>query len=81
MSGGTVLTVNGPINDVASVLSDPHVRARNMVVSAEGRSGKLEMAGNPIKLSTAPDPETREAAPELDADREAILAELRRSDD
>jgi CoA:oxalate CoA-transferase len=34
------------------------------------------MAGNPIKLSGYEDPAVREAAPELDADRERILAEL-----
>ncbi|MCE2390367.1 MAG: CoA transferase [Proteobacteria bacterium] len=67
----------GPINDVAQALADPQVRARNMVVRADDPvSGRLEMAGNPIKLSEVADPETRRPAPELDADREAILREL-----
>jgi CoA:oxalate CoA-transferase len=67
----------GPLNDIAAALNDPHVRARNMVVSAEdSRMGRLEMAGNPIKLSGFEDPPTREPAPELDADRESILREL-----
>ena len=67
----------GPINDIAAVLADPQVRARNMVVridDAEG--GPLELAGNPIKLSAFPDPQTREAIPALDGARETILAEL-----
>ena len=67
----------GPINDVAQVLADPHVRARNMVVeTSDPQMGRLEMAGNPIKLSGVDDPPTRQPAPDLDADRAAILAEL-----
>jgi CoA:oxalate CoA-transferase len=67
----------GPINDVAQVLADPHVRARNMVVSTDdAQLGRLEMAGNPIKLSGVEDPPTRRPAPELDADRAAILEDL-----
>jgi CoA:oxalate CoA-transferase len=67
----------GPINDVPHVLADPHVRARNMVVSTDDpRMGRLEMAGNPIKLSGVDDPPARRPAPELDADRAAILREL-----
>jgi len=42
----------GPIQDVAQVLADPQVAARNMLI----RSGALHMAGNPIKLSTSPHP-------------------------
>ncbi len=67
----------GPINTVAQALEDPQVKARRMVVVAEDpASGPLRMAGNPIKFSNAPDPETRPPAPELDAQREAILKSL-----
>ena len=67
----------GPINTVAQALEDPQVKARRMVVVAEDpASGPLRMAGNPIKFSNAPDPETRPPAPELDAQREAILESL-----
>ena len=62
----------GPLNDVAQVLEDPQVRARNMVV----RAGDLEVAGNPIKLSDTEDPSTRSPAPALDADRADLLAEF-----
>jgi CoA:oxalate CoA-transferase len=62
----------GPLNDVAQVLADPQVRARNMVVRADA----LEMAGNPIKLGGVEDPQTRRPAPELDADRTSLLEEL-----
>jgi CoA:oxalate CoA-transferase len=67
----------GPINNVAEVLADPQVVARNMVVSAtDTLAGPLTMAGNPIKLSDSPDPKVRRAAPDLDADRARILAEF-----
>lgn len=69
----------GPINTIDKVLHDPHIRARNMVVTADDpETGSLLMAGNPIKLSGIPDPETRRPAPKLDADRETILREIKR---
>lgn len=67
----------GPIQDVAEVLADPQVAARNMVVSStDAAIGELRMAGNPIKLSAFDDPPTRRPAPDLDADRDRILREL-----
>ena len=67
----------GPLNDVAAVLADPQVRARNMVVEAvDPAAGRLSLAGNPVKLSGVPDPVTRPPAPRLDADRAAIESEL-----
>jgi CoA:oxalate CoA-transferase len=66
-----------PLNDVAQVMADPQVRARNMIVTAEDPDlGPIRMQGNPIKLSSYDDPSTRAAAPDLDADRAAILKEL-----
>jgi CoA:oxalate CoA-transferase len=67
----------GPINTVDKALADPHVRSRNMVVTADDPdNGPLIMAGNPIKLSTFNDPATRRAAPALDADRARILKDI-----
>lgn len=67
----------GPINAIDQVLADPHVRARNMVVTADDpENGTLTMAGNPIKLSAFVDPETRRPAPKLDVDRAAILKDF-----
>jgi CoA:oxalate CoA-transferase len=67
----------GPINTVDKVLADPHVRSRNMVVTAnDPETGELMMAGNPIKLSTFDDAATRRPAPNLDADRARILEEI-----
>ncbi len=66
---------SGPINNVKQVLEDAHVASRNMVISTDDPvAGSVNMAGNPIKLSNYPDPSKRVAAPELDGDREAILA-------
>jgi CoA:oxalate CoA-transferase len=63
-----------PINTVADVMADPQVAARNMIVTADDPDlGPLKMQGNPIKLSAYEDPTTRRSAPDLDADRDAIL--------
>jgi CoA:oxalate CoA-transferase len=70
----------GPINDVEQALNDPHVRARNMVVTVDDPvTGPLEIAGNPIKLSGFDDPSTRGPVPDLDGGRAAILAWLGRA--
>lgn len=64
----------GPINNMAGVMADPQVRARNMVVGLDDPiMGHLDVPGNPIKLSAHDDPPGRAAAPNLDADRAAIL--------
>jgi CoA:oxalate CoA-transferase len=64
----------GPINNVAQVLADPQVAARNMIVTAKDEvAGPVRMAGNPIKMSGYADPPTRAPAPDLDADRARIL--------
>ena len=55
---------SGPINDIADVMADPAVRARNMVVGVDLSDGtSLEIAGNPVKLSSHDDPSTRPPAP------------------
>ncbi len=65
----------GPINDIAAVLADPQVAARNMIIETQEADGTvLHMAGNPIKLSGFEDPTERKAAPELDANRSSLLA-------
>jgi len=67
----------GPINNVEQILNDPHIHARNMVVTAHDKDvGEVKMAGNPIKMSGFDDPSTRKAAPALDQDREKILKSL-----
>jgi len=69
----------GPVNDVGQALAMPQVAARNMVAEIVGpEAAGLRVAGNPIKLSGHADPRERGRAPDLDADRERILAELDR---
>jgi CoA:oxalate CoA-transferase len=72
----TVGVPSGPINTVADVVVDPQVRARRMIVEVDDPVGRLRVAGNPVKLSGFPDPPTRGPVPELDAHRDALLAEL-----
>jgi CoA:oxalate CoA-transferase len=67
----------GPINNVAQALQHPQVAARNMLVEMiDPKAGRVRLAGNPIKMSAFDDPTTRPPAPDLDADRAAILGEL-----
>ena len=71
----------GPIQTVDQVLADPQIRARNMVVDVLDHNGEPAYiaAGNPIKMSALPDPQTRTPAPELDEHRETILKWLEKS--
>jgi CoA:oxalate CoA-transferase len=67
----------GPINNIAQALQHPQVEARNMLVTVpDGEGGTLKVSGNPLKMSAFEDPATRDAAPDLDANRAAILKEL-----
>jgi crotonobetainyl-CoA:carnitine CoA-transferase CaiB-like acyl-CoA transferase len=53
-----------------------------MIVSADDPiAGKLEMPGFPVKLDGVVESDVRSPAPQLDADRAKILAELERADD
>ena len=65
----------GPINNIEQAIAHPQVAARNMLVEVpDGSGGTLKLAGNPLKMSAFADPTTRRAAPDLDADRAAILS-------
>ena len=65
----------GPIQNVAQVMRDPQIVARNMVVDVLDRNGRAayKSSGNPVKMSDAQDPTTRSPAPDLDGDRGEIL--------
>ncbi len=68
-----------PVNDVAQVAAHPQVAARGMILDLDDPVlGSLRVAGNPIKIAGRSEPPTHRPPPELDADRDAILAELRR---
>lgn len=64
-----------PIQDMAQVLKDPQLMARNMIVDVLDRFGRatFKAPGNPIKISGMEDRPARPAAPELDGNRADIL--------
>ena len=63
------------VQDMAEVLRDPQILARNMVVPVAPLPGGpgFTATGNPIKMSTLPEALTRGPAPALDGDRDRIL--------
>ncbi len=69
----------GPINDVSQAVAHPQVAARNMLVETlDPVLGPLRVVGSPFKMSAFPDSATRKLAPELDEDRERLIAEFHR---
>lgn len=62
----------GPISTVAEAVGSDQAAVRRMVVEAGGLPGP----GNPVKLSTAPDPQVRVPAPQLDEHGAAVRAEF-----
>jgi crotonobetainyl-CoA:carnitine CoA-transferase CaiB-like acyl-CoA transferase len=66
----------GPINDMAQVWADPHVRARKMLVETEHpRAGAVPNIGVPVKLSETP-AAVRHAAPLFGQHTGEVLAEV-----
>ena len=67
----------GPIFNIKEAVENPQVNARNMIVSAYHKViGDFKLAGNPIKMSTYKDEESRGDIPDLDEHREKILKEF-----
>jgi len=65
----------GPVNDVAEILADPHVRARGLVGSFDYPGvGEFRALGLPYKFLGWDDPAIG-APPALGADTETVLAE------
>ncbi len=63
----------GPISNIAQVVADPQVIARNMIVELDQpKAGPLRVPGTPIKLSETPG-EVRTPAPLLGQHTEEIL--------
>ncbi|MSR32385.1 MAG: CoA transferase [Gemmataceae bacterium] len=66
-----------PIQNVAEVANDPQVRARHMIMSMDHPTmGKFQTAGTPVKMTGMPEELEHHPPPELDSDRQAILAWL-----
>ena len=63
----------GPVNNIAQVVEDPHIRQRGMVVEVEHpRVGKLKLIGTPMKFSRTPC-RIEKASPDLSAQTKEIL--------
>ena len=65
----------GPVNSMADIFNDPHVKARKMIVDVPNYNPKYKpwrMAGNPIKFSNFPTPKLR-TPPKLGADNKFYL--------
>lgn len=66
----------GPMNDVAAVLADPQVEARQMLIEMNMPGGRsIRVAGNPVRFSGDCSP-THRPAPTLDEHRSAIWQEF-----
>ncbi len=69
------------VQDMVEVMQDPQLRARNMILPVAPHPGgpTFTAPGNPIKMSTLPEPTSLPPAPRLDGDRQAVLDWLDRS--
>jgi CoA:oxalate CoA-transferase len=69
----------GPVNTVADAVRLPQTAARRMVIGIPDPAiGTLYVPGNPVKMADVPEPTAHRPPPDLDADRERILAWLGR---
>jgi CoA:oxalate CoA-transferase len=67
----------GPVNNLEESLNNPSVQARNMVVSVNHQGEKIQMVGNPIKMSELGE-EVFEGAPTLGQYTDEILTKYLR---
>jgi len=63
-----------PVQNTADIFADPHVHAREMIheVDQPGAESRVEIAGNPIKMTKTP-PKPGRRAPLLDEHRAELL--------
>ena len=73
----------GPVNTIEDVFAEPQIEHLDMVHHVEHqRLGRLDVVGQPVNLSAAPQPETlRYPAPDLGEHNEEVLREIGLSDD
>ncbi|MDT4823720.1 Acetyl-CoA:oxalate CoA-transferase [compost metagenome] len=68
---------HGPMNTVPQLVSNPHVRARGMILEIGIGDGKsLQVAGNPVKFGSTEALSGVRNPPVLDQHRERLLAEF-----
>jgi CoA:oxalate CoA-transferase len=67
--------IGSPVNNIEQVVTDPHVLAREMILTVEHpRLGKLDVVGTPMKFSRTPC-RIDKASPDLGQHTEEILME------
>jgi crotonobetainyl-CoA:carnitine CoA-transferase CaiB-like acyl-CoA transferase len=66
----------GPVNDVAAIVADPHVAARQMLVELEqpGSDRPIVVAGQPLKFTATPAQVARRAPTLGEEDVDAVIA-------
>ena len=65
---------SGPINSMDKVVENKQLQSRNMFVEVnDEKAGKIKIAGNPIKMSTIPEEETRQTSPKIGEHTNEIL--------
>ncbi len=66
-----------PVNTIGEVMEHKQVKARNMIVETESKeTGKLKVAGNPIKMTNISEENFREKAPEIGEHNSEIYKEM-----
>ncbi len=67
----------GPIFNIKQAVENPQIQERNMIVKSYHKIiGEFKSAGNPIKMSSYKDENTRGDIPDLDEHREKIIKEF-----
>lgn len=67
---------HSPVNTIGDVMQHPQVKARNMIVETDSSVGKIKVVGNPIKMSSIHEEETRKAVPEIGEHNYEVLEQL-----
>jgi CoA:oxalate CoA-transferase len=66
-----------PVNDIEHVMKEPQLAARNMFIKLEDElAGTVTIPGNPIKMESLPEVDSRSPAPAIGQHTSKILAEL-----
>ena len=64
----------GPINNLAQVFADPHIKAHGVQFAMEREGAEVQLVANPVRMSQTP-VSYRLAPPTLGADTRAVLQE------
>lgn len=63
------------INTITDLLADPQVQARHMILDMEDKvTGKLKIAGNPVKMSSLSEKTHHNPAPDIGQDNDSVFS-------